>query len=93
MHLPAFPRMHHKFIVFCRNEESTSGYSNYEPYAVWTGSFNFTKNAGFSFENAVFLRDERLAMAYFREYAEIAAISEPLNWDSEWIQPQWRDGS
>lgn len=82
---PAFPRMHHKFVVFCRR--------GLEPYAVWTGSFNFTKNAGSSLENALVLTDHGIVQAYFREWAQILAISEPLDWRSEWVAPQWRIGS
>lgn len=98
---PAFPRMHNKFIVLCKQtshilvqtENETSEYRNYEPYEVWTGSFNFTKNAGLSFENAVVLKDMTIARAYFQEYAQIAALSEPLDWETEWVQPEWRVGS
>ena len=91
--VPAFPRMHHKFIVLCKEIGGEDGYRNYEPYEVWTGSFNFTKNAGFSFENAVVLRDADIVKAFFREYAQIAALSEPLNWEAEWVAPEWRVGS
>lgn len=38
------------------------------PYAVWTGSFNFTKNACASFENAVVLREPAIVKAFFEEY-------------------------
>ena len=85
--LPACPRSHHKFVLFCKALEKctckqcreTKNYilqtthflgctcdycSNYEenwlhvqPYSVWTGSFNFTRNAVMSFENAVVLYD------------------------------------
>jgi phosphatidylserine/phosphatidylglycerophosphate/cardiolipin synthase-like enzyme len=91
--VPAFPRMHHKFIVLCREISGEDGYRNYEPYEVWTGSFNFTKNAGFSFENAIVLKDAGIVRAFFREYAQIAALSEPLNWEAEWVAPEWRVGS
>jgi len=94
MRLPAFPRMHHKFIVLCREiPVADDGYKNYEPYEVWTGSFNFTKNAASSFENAVVLRNPALARAFLSEYAQIAALSERLDWEAEWVQPQWRVGS
>jgi hypothetical protein len=64
---PAFPRMHNKFLVFCyrtesSNEQNEIGQNNFSPYEVWTGSFNFTKNASNSFENAVILRDKKLWM-------------------------------
>jgi PLD-like domain len=91
---PAFPRMHHKFIVLCREVAvKDNEYRNYDPYEVWTGSFNFTKNAASSFENAVVLRDATLAKAFLGEYAQVAALSEQLNWESEWIEPQWQAGS
>lgn len=98
---PAWPRMHHKFIVFFRETDSfykesdieSLEYRHYEPYEVWTGSFNFSKNAGFSFENAVVLKDAEIVRAFFREYTQVAALSEPLNWESEWVAPEWRVGS
>lgn len=107
---PAFPRSHHKFILFCRYREhcqcqeclflhdmshcdycSDRAYGNrhIEPYAVWTGSFNFTKSATASFENAVVLQDEKIVQAFYAEYGQIAAISEPLDWTSAWMAPEW----
>jgi hypothetical protein len=82
------PRMHHKFLVFCRPEkkaEDQYGTPRWvaHPYAVWTGSFNVTSNATRSFENALLLRDELIAAAYMKEWAQLMAFSEPLNWTSE----------
>lgn len=85
---PAHPRMHNKFIVFCK-----IGKNKIQPQSVWTGSFNFTNNACSSFENAVFLKNKKIAMAYFKEFGQIAALSEPLDWQSKWIAPEWRLGS
>ena|SRR5437764_14766891 len=108
----AFPRSHHKFVLFCkyivdctckscRSYKSIYLNSDYpfysgkkskdhiKPYAVWTGSFNFTKTAVLSFENAVVLRDAKIVQAYYQEYAQIAALSEPLDWTATWIAPQW----
>lgn len=99
---PAFPRSHHKFVVFCRHvgdpppldeEEAGWHWPDYKPYAVWTGSFNFTQNATHSFENAVLLRHPEIVTAYFREYAQVAALSEPLDWDDDWCCPEWRIGT
>ena len=81
----AFPRAHHKFVVFCRD--------GLEPYAVWTGTFNFTKNAGASLENALVLTDPNIVQAFFDEWAQLLAISEPLDWRSTWVVPEWRIGS
>lgn len=85
----ACPRVHHKFVVLCR----TGGWGLLEPYAVWTGSFNFTKNGTRSLENAVILHDPVIVQAYFDEFQQIAAISEPLDWESNWCEPEWRIGT
>lgn len=59
------------------------------PSAVWTGSFNFTQNSELSLENALYITDPEIVAAYFEEYGQIAAISEPLDWESKWIAPEW----
>jgi phosphatidylserine/phosphatidylglycerophosphate/cardiolipin synthase-like enzyme len=88
--------MHHKFLVFCRLKESkvmsgdkTHVLKEIEPYAVWTGSFNLTLNAVNSLENAVLLIDPGIAKAYYQEWQEVAFISEPLDWEQDWVQPEW----
>ncbi len=108
---PAAPRMHNKFVVFCRviptlpepeggsrgSPEWDAYYKSLdnqlEPIAVWTGSFNFTLNANNSLENAVIIRHPDFAWAYYNEWAQIMALSEPLDWDEPWVAPQWRIGS
>jgi hypothetical protein len=129
---PAFPRMHHKFIVLCKldqpprhqwaTEEWDDGEKHrcewcglyrekqmnrhdeqapslcaeafvFKPYAVWTGSFNFTANAAYSLENALLIRTPEIVEVYFNEWAVIEAISERLDWDSIWVAPQWRIGT
>lgn len=91
---PAFPRMHNKFMIFGRNVEADEGsWGRIIPYGVWTGSFNLTKNATYSFENAIFTTNPDIVKAYFDEYGQIAAMSEPLDWDSDWTIPEWRIGS
>ena len=92
---PAFPRMHNKFLVFAK---VTSGETEHEPkiiepYAVWTGSFNFTKNATNSLENALYITEQLIVNAFFNEYGQIAAMSEPLDWISDWAEPEWRIGT
>lgn len=90
----SFPRMHNKFVLFCNVKEAEGdGFSEITPYAVWTGSFNFSKNATFSFENAVVLTDEAIVQSYYREWGQILALSEPLNWEDPWCAPEWRIGS
>ena len=85
--------MHNKFLVFCKWKRGINGCRVVVPESVWTGSFNFTYNAGNSFENAILINNKEIAMAYFKEYAQIAALSEPLEWESEWMAPEWRIGS
>jgi hypothetical protein len=92
----AFPRMHNKFLVFANVEVvSDCGYPVHviDPYAVWTGSFNLSKNATNSLENSLYITDKKIVDAYFREYTQIAAISEKLDWTSEWIDPEWNIGA
>jgi hypothetical protein len=79
------PRMHHKFFVFFNRD--------LVPYAVWTGSFNATSNGQRSRENAVFIRSARLARFYADEWTRALSLSEPLDWESEYVDPQWRFGS
>jgi phosphatidylserine/phosphatidylglycerophosphate/cardiolipin synthase-like enzyme len=64
-----------------------------QPYAAWTGSFNFTLNAASSLENAVILREPTLVNAYYEEWAQVLAVSEPLDWTADWVEPDWRIGS
>lgn len=106
---PAFPRMHHKFIVFCRTEVAQQQNIMYDeqeeeigleffpesvkPYAVWTGSFNFTENAVRSLENGLYLTDPNIVQAYYDEWARTMAVSEQLDWESDWAAPEWRIGS
>jgi hypothetical protein len=98
---PAFPRMHHKFVVFCRLTAPDKGNGETKhphplrivPYQVWTGSFNFTYNASQSLENAMVSTDPRIVEAFYQEWGQIAALSEPLDWESSWVEPEWRIGS
>lgn len=94
---PAFPRMHHKFLVFCDvavTDETDPFYGfRLTPKAVWTGSFNPTANGTRSRENAVVIESAHIAMAYFREWYQMFALSEPLEWESEWCAPQYRIGT
>jgi len=98
----AVPRMHHKFLVFGRQpsghhtsdaDDAPWVRGDIEPQAVWTGSFNFTHNGGESLENAVFIRSPKIAGCYLREFAQVAALSEPLDWTSEYVEPEWRIGT
>lgn len=87
------PRSHHKFAVFCKNIFCEHGNEFWSPYAVWTGSFNWTENATRSFENAVVIRNPEIVEAFYAEFQQIAALSEPLDWSNEYVDPQWRIGT
>lgn len=98
----ASPRMHHKFLIRLRQEivngEVVEGLKMQDsvtlhPEAVWTGSFNFSRNAGASFENAVVVHDQAIAGSFLDEFSRVAALGEPLDWKSEWIMPEWRVGT
>jgi len=79
------PRLHSKFVVAGR----TVG-DRWVPERVWTGSFNFSANAGSSAENAVVIADAQVASAYVEEFSRMAAISEPLAWTSRMASPALR---
>ena len=89
---PAFPRMHHKFLVFCRSEpaEEEWGFPRRCPFAVWTGSFNITNNGTNSRENAVVIEDEDIATTYYNEWMQMLFLSESLDWQHIWVAPQFR---
>ena len=82
------PRMHHKFLVLCNDRDGT-----YEPSAVWTGSFNFTHNATQSLENALVIRRPEIARVYMQEWRTLLGLSEPLNWSSQYVEPDFRIGT
>ena len=96
----AVPRMHHKFAVKCRvlRVKEDNGHGEYEhhvvtPTAVWTGSFNPTLNGAASRENAVIINSSAVADFYAKEWARVFAMSETLNWRSEWMCPDYRIGT
>lgn len=74
--------MHHKFLVF--GEDTDDGF---QPRAVWTGSFNMSRNASRSIENALYVEDTGLAEAYYEEWGAVMSIGEELDWDSEYVSP------
>lgn len=82
--LPAFPRMHHKFMIFLKDNK---------PNCVWTGSFNMTQNGSNSLENAVVLTNDDAVMSYVNEWACILTISEKLDWETEWSRGDLRFGT
>ena len=81
------PRMHHKFLVFCRHVEDFDQFWNYVPYAIWTGSFNMTFNGTQSIENAVYIENEQIATSFFDEWFQMLMISEGLDWVSPYSEP------
>jgi phosphatidylserine/phosphatidylglycerophosphate/cardiolipin synthase-like enzyme len=64
-------RMHHKFLVLFKETI---------PWAVWTGSFNFTDNAKFSLENAILIKDLEVAEKYLEEFKTIIRHGQDLKW-------------
>ncbi len=67
--------------------EDARDITHIHPYAVWTGSFNFTRNATMSFENALVLNDPNIVLAYYHEYGQILFLSESLDWTKSWMSP------
>lgn len=103
---PSMPRCHHKFLVFCRTAISQTHanqpdcdieYIDYTPEAIWTGSFNFSHNAVNSLENVIYLSDKSgtnpIIEEYLKEHHFALGLSEPLNWETAWVEPEYRIGS
>lgn len=90
--LPAFPRSHHKFLIFCNKKENKMGMA-VNAYGLWTGSYNLSQNAERSFENAIYTTMGKIIEAYLMEWGQVAALSEKIDWDSDWVAPEWRIGS
>lgn len=85
-------RCHHKFAVF-GNWLTVDNVSSISPISVWTGSFNWSQSAYRSLENGVLIRDATIAAAYLQEWVNAVVISEPLDWEHEYVvQPEWRVG-
>ena len=63
--------MHHKFLLMLKEVGVCDcGKILYKP-TVWTGSYNFTKNAKTGLENAVIIRNNGVAASYLGEFLEI----------------------
>ncbi len=77
------PKMHNKFLAFLRQEANFT----YRPTSVWTGSLNFTAMSLNSLENAVVIHDPKIAEAFICEAQIIYLKGEPLDWESDWINP------
>ena len=94
-------RMHNKFLVFAKRESFNDGEGTdmfehdavWRPHSVWTGSYNITANAELSWENVIYIRSEEIAQAYLNEWCQLMAFSEPLDWESEYVEPEWRVGT
>jgi phosphatidylserine/phosphatidylglycerophosphate/cardiolipin synthase-like enzyme len=91
------PRLHHKYIVLCKRDEHVVKHSedhiedvvHIEPYSVWTGSFNFSRNATLSLENAVVIREPSIVEAYYSVWQQTLALSESLDWKSMMASPEY----
>ena len=99
---PAMPRMHHKFLVSGkwidadiddgRNDRGRS-LSRFDARKVWTGSYNPTWNAKRSLENAVIIDDSNVAHRYVQEFLLLMRLTEPLDWETPWSEPEYRLGT
>jgi len=80
------PRMHHKFLVFGHIDTDCTPIE-YSADVVWTGSFNASRNACKSLENAVILRNSKAASAFFKEFSLLFMLSERLDWTTGTMTP------
>jgi len=101
------PVMHNKFLVFgeLEVENHYGGYDDkgeleivcqsfsFVPKAVWTGSANLTSASEANAENAMWIESQKVAMVYYREWKRMLVMSEPLDWDSDYVAPEYRYGT
>lgn len=73
VHTYQYPLMHNKFIVFRKKVIDKTGNVTMINDAVWTGSYNFTKNASNSLENALLIENNDIADLYYEEWTKISA--------------------
>ncbi len=95
------PIMHEKFLVFAelnfipepgpQDSLGVNGEVEWKPRVVWTGSYNPTRLANRSLESTLIIRDERIATLFLHKWGCIMALSEPLDWTSDSVQPEWDD--
>ncbi len=95
------PLLHDKFLVFSElnflpepgppDALYVNGEHEWKPRVVWTGSYNPTRLANRSLESTLIIRDERIAGLFLHKWACIMALSEPLDWTSDSVQPEWDD--
>ena len=89
-----FRYMHHKFLLMLKETgECTCGKKLYAP-TVWTGSYNFTKNAKTGLENAMIIRNNGIGAAYLGEFLEVfynhACQLNVLDWETQ-QKSGWKD--
>jgi phosphatidylserine/phosphatidylglycerophosphate/cardiolipin synthase-like enzyme len=46
-----------------------------------------------SLENALVIRNPDIVTAYVWEYSHVFALSEPLDWEQDWVAPEYRLGT
>lgn len=69
-----FSKMHHKFLIFLNDR--------FEPYGVWTGSYNLSYTSNFSLENALYITEQSVINEYLKEFIAIYPFSEHHDWNS-----------
>jgi hypothetical protein len=70
-------RMHRKCIIFLRADV---------PYASWSGSYNATRNASRSLEEALYIENADLARADFAEWTRVFARSAAIADAHRWLE-------
>lgn len=84
--------MHNKFLVLGDIIDYHGG-GCFKSKTVWTGSLNLTTTAENNFENSLIIHNREIAGQYIKEWSQIYAISEPLNWESEWSAPEFSEAN
>lgn len=79
------PLMHDKTVIALRKKKT-----QYIPFALWTGTNNFTENATRSIGAGTLIEDPHTAMLRLNDILNYTLSSEPIPWRSQRLQPQWR---
>jgi len=87
------PVMHHKFLVGCdATERNEAGQLVFKPKSVWAGSFNMTGRSVRNLDSAIIMGSEP-ASVYYKEWRDAVMFSEPLDFNANYVCPEWRLGT
>lgn len=79
--------LHHKFVVLGRWDSDDKNLRQFQPQAVWEGSLNWGVND--NVDNASLHEDPERAARFYEEFLTVLSFSEPTEWTSKTIAPEF----